>query len=87
MLHGPDQAGGYVPSGITMVLTSRRKGCYDPRNRVFMEGLRYVRARRPKLVIIENVATLVGRYKNFLLAIVQLLEERGYKVHYKLMNT
>ena len=64
-----------------------RKGWSDPRNKVFMEGLRYIGGRRPKLVIMENVATLAGRYKNFLVAVVQLLEGWGYQVHYKVMNT
>lgn len=65
-----------------------RKGFEDSRGILFFEVMRIIKARRPRAVFLENVKNLVthdsgNTFKN----IVQCLEEEGYNVSFRIMNT
>ena len=56
------------------------KGRDDPRGRLVDISLEYIRYRRPRLVVMENVANLFLRFRKVFDMIVQKLETYGYHV-------
>lgn len=66
-----------------------RKGFEDEKGRgtLFFELLRLIRAKKPRVVLLENVKNLVGHDKgNTFRVIREALEDAGYNVDYKVMN-
>jgi DNA-cytosine methyltransferase len=67
-----------------------QRGLEDLQHRgvVVFHSLDYVRCQRPKLVVIENVKGLsTGANKQILETIVSVLQDLGYTVEWKILNT
>lgn len=59
----------------------------DPRNRLFLEYLRFVDELRPKAIMIENVKQILTSKNGYAPKhITEFLEARGYKVSFKILN-
>ncbi|VEU62067.1 cytosine-specific methyltransferase [Mesomycoplasma dispar] len=66
----------------------KKLGLKDPRNFLFLEYLKLVKAIRPKIFIIENVKTLLSSAKGFFIEkIRQEIEKLGYFVNYDVLNS
>ncbi len=63
------------------------KGEKDERGRLVKQSLSLIRAKRPRLAIMENVAALGSRHKRTLRKIVRMWQELGYKVSGKILRT
>ncbi len=66
-----------------------RKGFEDEKGRgtLFFELLRLIKAKRPRIVFLENVKNLVGHDNgNTFRVIKEALEDAGYCVEYRVMN-
>ncbi|TKI46254.1 DNA cytosine methyltransferase [Lysinibacillus tabacifolii] len=60
----------------------------DERGTLFFDVIRFIRAKQPRAIFLENVKNLVGHDKgNTFKVIRQMLEESGYHIKYKVMNT
>lgn len=69
-------------------LAGYRKGFNDDRGNLFFEILRLIIAKQPRVVFLENVKNLVSHDKgNTYRVIIEALEENGYYVHAKVMNS
>ena len=55
-------------------------GPHDPRGSLFDHSLQYITARRPKLVLLENVKNLYVRFPTYFHSIVRSIEKLGYNV-------
>lgn len=66
----------------------QQKESADPRNKLFFEFLKFVKLADPKVVVIENVRGILtqenGYAKN---RITSILEELGYHVSYRILNS
>jgi DNA (cytosine-5)-methyltransferase 1 len=59
----------------------------DPRNRLFEEFMRFLKALRPKWFIIENVPGLISMERGKVLErVLKEIREAGYSVCYKILN-
>lgn len=62
----------------------------DPRNALFVEFLRFAKLLKPRVVVMENVPTLLGNKTNdgrFVIEIIQSeLESLGYHVTYRVLH-
>lgn len=68
-------------------IAGKREGFNDPRGGLFFEFLRIIKAKRPKVVFLENVKNLLTHNKGETLkTILSELESVGYTVKYKVMN-
>lgn len=68
-------------------ISGKQKGFQDTRGTLFFEICRIIRARKPKVVFLENVKHLVYHDSgNTLKVILSQLEELGYKVEWKVLN-
>lgn len=66
-----------------------RKGFEDDKGRgtLFFELLRLIKAKKPRIVFLENVKNLVGHDNgNTFRVIVESLQDAGYKIKYQVMN-
>jgi DNA (cytosine-5)-methyltransferase 1 len=70
--------------GFSSIRTRNQKTTTDKRNRLIFEFLRFVRAFRPKTIMMENVPGLAGyyRFKEF----TDKLRAQGYAVESKILN-
>lgn len=65
-----------------------RKGFEDERGNLFFEIARILKAKRPRAILLENVKNLENHDNgNTFKVIKSALEDLGYHVHYKVMNT
>lgn len=65
-----------------------RRGFEEARGTLFFDVAEIVRRKRPKIVFLENVKNLVSHDKgNTFRVIVQVLEELGYVVHHRVLNS
>ena len=68
-----------------------RKGVYDERGELYLECLRIIASKKPKAVLFENVKGLVSSKhqsgKKLIEVIKTDLEELGYSVNYKVLNS
>lgn len=63
------------------------QGFNDPRGNLFFETVRIIKAKKPRVVFLENVANLVKHDNgNTFRVIIGSLKELGYHVKYKIMN-
>jgi len=63
----------------------RREG--DSRNQLFVEYVRLLRALKPKVFLMENVAGMVsGKTRKIFVEILKQLKESGYRVSARLLN-
>ena len=65
----------------------QQRGLNDIRGTVFYHVLNYVRQRRPRVALIENVRGLLDRYPDELFDVLQILKESGYCVTWDIVNT
>lgn len=60
----------------------------DPRGTLFFDVIRFIRAKKPQTIFLENVKNLKGHDKgNTFKVIEQMLRESGYHITSKIMNT
>ena len=65
-----------------------KKGFEDIRGTLFFDVARILKEKRPKAFLLENVKGLVSHDKgNTFKTILETLNELGYDVHYKILNT
>ena len=68
-------------------IIGRKQGFADPRGTLFFEMLRFIRARRPRGIILENVKQLATADKgNVLKRITDELDALGYDVDKRILN-
>jgi len=69
-------------------IAGKRKGFKDTRGTLFFEIARIVKAKRPKIVLLENVKGLLNHEKGKTFAtIIQTLSELGYDVQWMVLNS
>lgn len=69
-------------------ICGKKRGFEDTRGTLFFEICRIVEAKRPKIIILENVKHLVHHNQgNTLEVIVSSLARLGYRVNYKILNS
>lgn len=64
----------------------RNGGLDDARGTVIYSILKYIRAKLPKLVLLENVQGLVQRHREVLDMIIACLTKAGYRVDWRLLR-
>ncbi|MGN8394601.1 DNA cytosine methyltransferase [Helicobacter pylori] len=65
-----------------------QKGLNDERGAIVMEMFRIIQAKKPQVLLLENVKNLVSHNKGETLKfILETLKNLGYFVHYKILNT
>ena len=68
-------------------LAGAGKGKEDSRGQLFYDYIRLIKAKKPKAFIAENVKGIISkRHINSFNEIVELFDEAGYKVTFKLLN-
>lgn len=70
-------------------VAGRRQGFEDEKGRgtLFFELVRIIKAKKPKIIFLENVKNLVGHDNgNTFLVIINQLKEQGYFVKYSVLN-
>lgn len=68
-------------------ISGRQKGFEDSRGNLFFEICRIIRAKRPKVVFLENVKHLVHHDGGHTLSIIlECLKDLGYQVSWKVLN-
>jgi DNA (cytosine-5)-methyltransferase 1 len=69
-------------------IAGKLEGFNDPRSNVFWKILEIVDHHKPEYVILENVKNLISHdNKKTFETIKKTLTERGYYIHYKVLNT
>lgn len=69
-------------------IAGKGKGCDDPRGRIFENNIEIMRVKQPKYAVYENVKGLTTkRHKEYFEYILKLMEEAGYNVFWKILNT
>lgn len=69
-------------------ICGRKLGFEDTRGTLFFEICRIIKAKKPKVVFLENVKHLINHDKgNTLNTIISSLENFGYNVSYKVLNS
>lgn len=78
--------GGFPCQGFSMANTKRN--ALDERNSLYLEYVRILKDKKPKIFIAENVKGILSLEKGEVLkAIIQDFENVGYQVQYKLLNS
>jgi len=69
-------------------VAGKQLGFKDARGNLFFEIMRFIRAKQPKAILLENVKNLVSHDDgNTFKIIIESLKEEGYYLKYKVMNT
>ena len=68
-------------------LAGKGGGLNDTRGIPCIHGLEYIREKRPRLVVLEQVKGMLTRFKQFFDAIIWHLEHFGYHVCWRVLNT
>ena len=69
-------------------MAGKQLGFNDARGTLFFDVARILKEKRPKAFLLENVKGLVSHDKgNTFKVILETLNELGYDVHYKILNT
>ena len=68
-----------TPPCQSFSLAGLRGGTADPRGALYRHSLEYIRAKRPKLVVWENVAAMLN-FKELMAEILTTLESLGYTI-------
>ncbi|WP_020005181.1 DNA cytosine methyltransferase [Brachyspira innocens] len=65
-----------------------QKGFNDERGNLFFEIIRILKVKRPKAILLENVKNLENHNNGNTFKVIKTkLEEIGYHIHYKILNT
>lgn len=79
--------GGPPCQGFSLAGNIGRKELHDERNKLFLAYLQFIKIIKPKIFIMENVATLARHNKGKTLkGIIQSFIEIGYEVKYEILN-
>ena len=77
--------GGFPCQGFSMANTKRHE--LDERNSLYLEYVRILKAKQPKVFVAENVKGILSLGKGEIIkAIIQDFSDAGYSVEYKLLN-
>ncbi|QZE12230.1 DNA (cytosine-5-)-methyltransferase [Mycoplasma sp. Ms02] len=69
-------------------ISGKRMGFEDARGTLFFELARIIKAKKPKIILLENVENLVGHDRsNTILTILQILSDLGYSVDFSVVNS
>ena len=69
-------------------IIGNRRGYNDKRGMLFFDVLRIIKAKLPRIVVLENVKQFVTIHNGVMLkAVIQELTILGYRVDYKILNT
>ena len=68
-------------------LAGKGGGLNDTRGMPCIHGLEYIREKRPRLVVLEQVKGMLTRFKQIFDAIIWHLEHFGYHVCWRVLNT
>ena len=68
-------------------LAGKGGGLNDTRGVPWIHGLEYIREKRPRLVVLEQVKGMLTRFKQIFDAIIWHLEHFGYHVRWRVLNT
>ena len=68
-------------------LAGKGGGLNDTRGMPCIHGLEYIREKRPRLVVLEQVKGMLTRFKQIFDAIIRHLEHFGYHVRWRVLNT
>ena len=68
-------------------LAGKGGGLNDSRGVPWIHGLEYIREKRPRLVVLEQVKGMLTRFKQIFDAIIGHLEHFGYHVRWRVLNT
>lgn len=67
---------------------SENTNAKDERGTLFFDVIRFIRAKKPRAIFLENVKNLVSHdHGNTFKIIRQMLEDSGYYIKYKVLNT
>ena len=78
--------GGPPCQGFSKNVPSTYRFLKDPRNLLFVEYIRFVKAFRPKVIVMENVAEIYNAYRGAVrMEIEASLEKLGYQVSTKVL--
>lgn len=79
--------GGPPCQGFSLAGNIGRKFLDDERNHLFLEYVRFVKIVKPKMFVLENVASLVTHNKGATIAEIEnQFKSIGYKIQYKVLN-
>ena len=79
--------GGPPCQGFSLAGNIGRKFLDDERNNLFLEYVRFVKIIKPKLFVLENVASLVTHNKGATIKeITECFKNEGYNIQYKVLN-
>src|SRR5699024_4919799 len=74
--------------GATCPECGGRTDAIDPRGTLFFDVIRFIRAKKPKAIFLENVKNLKGHDKgNTFMVIEEMLKESGYYIDSRVLNT
>ncbi|MGB7058454.1 MAG: DNA (cytosine-5-)-methyltransferase [Geitlerinemataceae cyanobacterium] len=69
-------------------ICGKKRGFEDTRGTLFFEICRIIKAKQPKIIILENVKHLIHHDRgNTLKTIFSSLEDLGYRVNYQILNS
>lgn len=69
-------------------ISGKQLGFYDNRGNVFFNILSIIRDKKPKTILLENVKNLINHdKKQTIKTIIKLIEELGYNLTYKVLNS
>ena len=80
----------WTPPCQDFSMAGKRAGAAGPRQtgKLMAKSLGYIRAKKPRLAIFENVFSLTYvRFRIIMMCIVKHLKESGYVVHHKIVNS
>ena len=73
---------------VAFSIAGRREGFADPRGTLFFELARLAEAKRPRYLLFENVANILGHDSGRTFAtILRTLDELGYDVAWQVLNS
>lgn len=79
--------GEYI-HGVTCPKCGGATDAIDPRGTLFFDVIRFIRAKKPKAIFLENVKNLKGHDKgNTFMVIEEMLRESGYYFESRVFNT
>lgn len=69
-------------------ISGKQLGFLDPRGNIFFRILEVIKQKNPETIFLENVKNLISHNSGKTLKIIiELLEEQGYYVNYKILNS
>lgn len=79
--------GGPPCQGFSLAGNIGRRFLEDDRNRLFLEYFRFVRIIRPRMFVLENVASMITHNHGATIKEIQsIFESIGYNIQYKVLN-